>query len=192
MRFPKDKLAAGLREQVLALAPAMKKLRFENVQDGHYWDEFYHRRSQVRVKIVPFKEPKAWGFYGGFKLKIDRGQHPGRGSNVVLVKIDNLAAVRAAIKESISYIRARKESERVKASFKTTLEKTLPRLFPGRDLNVYSGDHGSFLVSVSRKDHAGAWFDIKVGTDGTVSEVKVSYPGKPLDEVAKTLMEDWK
>ncbi len=191
MAFPKEKLAEELRKQVIALASVLKKLRFENVPAGHYWDEFYHRRSQVRVKVVAFKEPKSYGSYGGFKLKIERGEHPGTGSKVVLVKIDNLEAVRTAIKDSISYIRARNEAKRLNESFKETLEASLPRLFPGRDINVYEG-RGEFNASISRKDHSGAWFDIKISRDGTIAEVKISYPHKDLETVAKFLTEDWK
>lgn len=190
MAFMKDKLPEELRKQVLALAPALKKLRFENTQDGHYWDEFYHRRSHVRVKVVAVKEPKSYGSYAGFKLKLERGQHPGRGSNVVMVKIDNLAAVRTAIKDSIGYIRRRKESERTKASFKETLEKTLPRLFPGREAAVYTGSHGSLYVSMSGSNgKPSISFEISP-LGGQIGEVKISYPGKTLEQVAK-LLESW-
>ena len=188
MSFPKEKLHEELRKQVLAMVPALAKMRFTNAQDGHYWDEFYHRRSHVRVKVVAIKE--SWGYYGGFKLKLERGDHPGRGSSVVMVKIDNLAAVRTAIKDSISYIRKCGERAREVASFKRTLEKTVARLFPGRDPKVYSADRGQQSISVGRKDGAGPWFDVRIGTDGTVSEVKIAYPGKALEQVAK-LLEAW-
>jgi len=190
MSFPKEKLADELRSQVVALVPTFKKMRFESNLTSHYFDQFYHRRSGVSVKVTPIKD-KMYGYFSGFKLKIERNNHPGRGSHFVMVKLDNLEAVRTAVKDSIKYIRDRKERDREKANFKTTLEKTLPRLFPGRDRNVYSGDAGTFLVSISRKDHSGSWFDIKVDTEGTVSEIKISYPGKPLDEVAKMLLEKW-
>lgn len=190
MAFTKDKLAEELRKQVLAVAPALKKMRFENVQDGHYWDEFYHRPSQVRVKVVAIKEAKSFGSsYGGFKLKVDRGEHPGRGSNVVMVKIDNMVAVRTAIKDSISYIRRRNEREREKASFKTTLEKTLPRLFPDHDATVYGGSNGDLhVLMLSHKTKPSISFNIS--TSGQISKVEVSYPGKTLEQVAN-LLEAW-
>lgn len=185
-----DKIADELRKQVEALDPAMKKLKFVRTE-GHYWDSWYHSRSMVSVQPVPVKEKGSSVFYSGFKLKIKRGEHPGRGSHTVLVKIDNLEAVKTAIKDSLLYIRARDKSTRLNESFKVTLEKTAPRLFPGRETNIYSASGGSFQVSVTRKNHAGAWFSVTVSTSGVVEKVEISYPGKSLEDVAKLLMEKW-
>lgn len=190
MSFSKDKIAEELRKQVEALDPAMKKLKFVR-NEGHYWDSWYHSRSMVRVQPVPVKENGSWGFYSGFKLKVNRNEHPGRGSHTVLVKIDNLEAVKGAVKDSLLYIRARDKSTRLSESFKGTLEKTAPRMFPDREAKIYSASGGSFQVSVARKNHVGAWFSVTVSTSGVVEKVEISYPGKSLEDVAKLLMEKW-
>jgi hypothetical protein len=191
MAFQKEKLADELKKQVEALDGPVGRLGFTRVVDGHYWDEFYHDKSGVRVKPVAFKEPNRYGSYGGFKLKIERGFWTRCGRNTILVGIDNIDAVKKAVEDSIKHKKDSDESERANKKFKETVEKTLPRLFPGRYAKVYEG-RGEFSASISRKDHTGAWFDIKLQRDGTVAEVRISYPGKSLEEVAKLLTEEWK
>lgn len=189
MPFQKIMLNEELKKAVEALIPAMRKLNFVGGGSGPYWDQFYHQRAAVTVKVVPFKEPKAWGSYGGFKLRIERGQHPGRGSSTVLVKIDNLGAVKAAVTESIKYIRGLRVAARRKKNFKETLEKTLPRLFPGRDASVYSADFGDLHVSMLSEGKKPS-VSFNISPSGVIRKVEISYPGKDLDVVAK-LLEAW-
>lgn len=189
MAFPKEKLNEELKKQVEALLPDMKKLNFRGDGTGPYWDQFSHSLSGVTVKIIPFKEPNRYGSYGGFKLRVERNYHPGRGSNTVLLKIDNLAAVKKAITDSISYRRSVKKSERTKANFKVTLEKTLPRLFPGHDASVYTGSHGDMHISMISHPTKPS-VSINISPSGQISKVEISYPKAGLEDVAK-LLEAW-
>lgn len=191
MAFPKEKLHEELKKQVEAMEPTLKGFGFTRNADGHYWDQFYQSRSRVTVKIIPVKERNRYGYYGGFKMHVEQGSaHYRSSSKSKVVGIENYEYVKKAIRDSLDRIKSEKESAKANASFKDTLEKTLPRLFPGRETNVYEG-RGEFRISVSRKDGKGAWFDITIFSSGQISKVEISYPDKELPDVAKMLLEAW-
>lgn len=192
MAFPKEKLHEELKKQVESIIPAMKKLNFKGDGTGAYWDEFLHSMSGVNVKVIPFKERRSYGYFGGFKLRITRGYYAHRSSrNTVVVKIDNLDAVKKAILESIRHRRESKKSERLNKSFKVTLENTLPRFFPGRSVHVSEG-RGEFSATIMDNNPNGKHptIGLRVHRDGQISKVEISYPGKDLEAVVK-LLEAW-
>jgi len=188
MSFHKDKLAEELEKQCLDLVPDMEKMRFKR-NSGHYKDEFYHGISGVTVKVIPIREKSYLSTYVGFKLRLTRGYYSRHTRSVIVIGIDNFTAIRKWVKDSISYKRAKAKSARTEASFKTTLEKTLPRLFPGRKADVYGGSHGDMHISMLSVDNKPS-VSIDISPSGQISKIEVSYPGKDLDAVAK-LLEAW-
>jgi hypothetical protein len=190
--FSKEKLNEELKKQIEALLPAMKKLNFVGDGTGPYWDKFFHRSSGVNVEITPIKARKLYGYFDGFKLKVTRGYYLRHSSrNTVLIGIDNMDAVKKAILDSISHRRETKKSERANKSFKQTLEKTLPRFFPGRDIHVTEGE-GQFSATImdNKPDGKRPIIKLRVHRDGQIASVEISYPGRELEDVVK-LLEVW-
>lgn len=187
MAFPKENLHEELKKQVEAIAPSMRKLNFVGGVTGPYWDEFSHRASGVTVAVVPVRDRGSYGYCCGFKLKLTRGYYSRHSrKNAVMVKIDNMDAVKACVLDSLKHHRDKRNYDRIKRNFKVTLEKTLPRLFPGRDASVYEGSDGDLYVSMLGHENKPS-VTFSISTNGLIGKVEIGYSGKDLAAVAKLL-----